>query len=94
MRRIRDSGAIADICRAARLRNKVKQTELSEMVGISPQLISQFENGKNDNCMIFLSYLIFLSEEDKKLIREEVYSQNAYVIRHSKDGRRGNQSTD
>lgn len=94
MRRIRDYGAVADICRAARIRNGFKQTELSAMVGISPAMISLFESGKNDNCMIFLSYLVFLSEEDKKLIMEEVYSQNDYVIRRSKDGGRGNQSTD
>lgn len=94
MRRIRDYGAVADICRDARIRNNVKQIEMEKMVGISRQLISLFETGKNDNCMIFLSYLMFLSEEDKKRIMEEVYSQNDYVVRHSKDGSRGHRSTD
>lgn len=94
MRRIRDYGAVADICRAARIREGFKQTELAAMVGISPAMISLFENGRNDDCMIFLSYAMFLNEEDKKLIMEEVYSQNDYVIRRSKDGGGGNRSTD
>lgn len=94
MRRVRDYGGVADICRAARIRNKVTQVELEQKTGFSSQLISQFENGRNDNCMIFLCYLEYLTEEDKKLIMEEVYNQNAYACRRSGYGRGGYQSID
>ena len=48
---------IGGICKAYRISNRIKQSEVAESVGCSIENVSSFENGRNNNCRIFLWYL-------------------------------------
>lgn len=65
---------IGDICRRQRENRNMSQLEVGCALGVSQQVISDFENGLNDNYIIFLFYKCYILSKNAEMdINEIIY---------------------
>lgn len=65
---------IGDICRRQREHRNMSQLEVACALGLSQQVISDFENGANDNYIIFLFYKCYILSKNAEMdINEIIY---------------------
>lgn len=59
---------IGEFCKQKRLQNNLLQRELGELCGYRPETVSAFEQGLNNNLIIFLQYLKMMDSFDVEFL--------------------------
>lgn len=70
---------IGNICRAQREHRCMSQLEVAGALGLTQQTISDFENGLNDNYIIFLFYKCYILSKLSEIEINEIVYEGAFV---------------